>query len=75
VNEDISLSVQVLGSYQCETEIDGMKISGSSVEPVALRSALSYRFSKSTYIEPFMEAGLNNDQTDFIIGVSATHKF
>jgi hypothetical protein len=75
VNENISLSAQVTGSYQPDTKADGRKISASSREPVSLRSALTYRHSKRTYIEPSIIIGLNKDTPDFALGLSLTRRF
>jgi hypothetical protein len=75
VNENVSLSGQVSGSYQWETQADGRTIPGSSSEPVSLRSALTYRLSKRAFIEPSITIGLNNDTPNFIIGLSATRRF
>ena len=75
VNEDISLSAQVSGSYQSTARADGAKIFGSSSEPVTLRSALTYRWSKKTYVEPSVTMGLDDETPDFILGISLTHRF
>ena len=75
VNEDVSLSAEVLGGYQWETELNGQKASGTSTEPVSLRGALTYRLSRNSYLEPFLRMGLNNEAPDFIIGVATTHRF
>ncbi|MBI4766037.1 MAG: transporter [Deltaproteobacteria bacterium] len=75
VNENVSLSAQVSGTYQSETQSDGKKISGSSSEPVSLRSALTYRLSKRGFIEPSLAIGLNDDTPNFIISLSATRRF
>jgi hypothetical protein len=75
VNENISLSAQVIGSYQSDTKADGKKIFASSREPASLRSALTYRYSKGTYIEPSVVIGLDNDAADFALGISLTHRF
>ncbi|MEW6186882.1 MAG: transporter [Thermodesulfobacteriota bacterium] len=75
VNEKVSLSAQVLGSYQWDTESEGKKLSGSSNEPVSFRSALTYRWSKKFFIEPSLGIGLNEDAPDFSLGLSATHRF
>lgn len=75
VNENVSLSAQVSGGYQWETQSDGTTVSGSSSEPVSLRMALTYRISKKSYIEPSLNIGLNNDTANFIIGLSATRRF
>jgi hypothetical protein len=75
VNENISLSSQVSGSYQWETQTDGTTVSGSSSEPVSFRAALTYRISKKSYIEPSISIGLNSDTPNFVIGLSATRRF
>jgi hypothetical protein len=75
VNENISLSAQVAGSYQSDTKADGKKILGSSKEPASLRSALTYRYSRGTYVEPSVTIGLDQDTPDFALGFSLTHRF
>jgi hypothetical protein len=75
VNENISLSAQVTGSYQSDARADGKKILGSSREPGSLRSALTYRYSSGTYVEPSITIGLDQDTPDFAIGFSLTHRF
>ncbi len=75
VNENVSLSSQVSGSFQWETRSDGTTVSGSSSEPASLRAALTYRISKKSYIEPSVTIGFNNDTPNFIIGLSATRRF
>jgi hypothetical protein len=75
VNENISLSAQVSGSYQSCTKADGKKIFGSSKEPASLRSALTYRYSRGTYVEPSITIGLDQDTPDFAIGFSLTRRF
>jgi hypothetical protein len=75
VNENVSLSAQVSGSYQWETQSDGTTVSGSSTEPVSLRAALTYRISKNSYMEPSVTIGFNNDTPNFVIGLSATRRF
>jgi hypothetical protein len=75
VNENISLSAQLQGSYQWATRADGTKLSGSSSEPVSLRTALTFRHSRNTYIEPSLILGLDGDTPDFVLGFSMTHRF
>ena len=75
VNENVSLSAQVLGSYQSDMKADGKKVFASSREPVLLRSALTYRYSKGTYIEPSIAIGLDYGTPDFVLGISLTHRF
>lgn len=75
VNEYISLSAQVVASYQGDTRADGERVFASSREPVSLRSALTYQYSRGTYLEPSIAIGLNDDTPDFALGVSLTRRF
>lgn len=75
VNDNISLSVQVIGSYQSEAKADGQRIFASSREPVSLRYALTYRRSQGTYVEPSVIVGLDDDAPNFALGMSLTHRF
>jgi hypothetical protein len=75
VNENISLSAQLAGNYQSASRADGKKVFGSSREPLSLRSALTYRLSGKTYIEPSLTIGLDDDTPDFILGISLTRRF
>jgi hypothetical protein len=75
VNDKISLSAQATGGYQDDSEVDGDAISGSSREPVSLRSALTYRISRSLLFEPSLTIGLNDDTPDFTIGLAAARRF
>jgi hypothetical protein len=75
VNEYVSLSAQVAGSYQGDVRADGERVFATSREPVTLRTALTYQYSRGTYIEPSVTIGLNDDTPDFALGVSLTHRF
>jgi hypothetical protein len=75
VNGDISLSTQVSSSYQSDAQADGQRIFASSREPASFRSALTYRYSKGTYIEPSVIIGLDRDTPDFAVGLSLTYRF
>jgi hypothetical protein len=74
VNENVSLSAQVTGSYQSATRADGAKVFGTSSEPLFLRSALTFRCTRRTYIEPSLTIGLDEDAPDFTLGFSLTHR-
>jgi hypothetical protein len=65
VNEDISLSAQITGSYQSNARASGKDIFGSSREPVSLRSALTYRCSPKIYLEPSVTIGLDGRDRRF----------
>jgi hypothetical protein len=75
VNQNVSLSAQITASYQAGTKTDGKKIFASSREPANLRSALTYRYSRATYIESSLTIGLDQDTPDFALGLSLTYRF
>ena len=74
VNDNVSLSAQVTGSYQARAKADEKPVFGSSSEPVTLRWGLTYRYSRRTYIEPSVVIGLDDDASDFALGISFTHR-
>jgi hypothetical protein len=69
-NPDISWSMQFIGNYIRELERDGVKQAGTTREPVTLRLGLTRRQTKSLYVEPFVEFGLNDDATEIQIGLA-----
>jgi hypothetical protein len=75
INQDISVSTQLLGSIKTETRLDGKWVGGSSREPVGMRMALTTRWSKKLYVEPSATFGLNTDHPDFILGTGFVYRF
>jgi hypothetical protein len=75
INEDVSVSAQLLGAFQSEYRLDGSTVSGSSREPVSLRMALTNRWRKGFYVEPSVTFGLNDDAPDFVLGASCIYQF
>jgi hypothetical protein len=74
INNQISLSGQFVGAYQTKTEQDGLKIVGSSREPMSLRTGLTYRVGKGRYLQPAVMFGLNDAATDATLMLSYSHK-
>ena len=74
VNDNVSLSMQFLGSYQPDVKADDQQLFASSREPASLRYALTLRHSPSTYVEPSVAVGLNDDAPNFSIGMSFSHR-
>jgi hypothetical protein len=74
VNDNVSLSMQFLGSYQADAKADGQQLFASSREPASLRYALTLRHSPATYVEPSVVVGLNDDAPNFTIGMSFSHR-
>jgi len=72
VNDRVTLSTTFLGTFQSETEVNGLGVPGSIFEPLSLRFAVtSYRCG--TIIEPYAVIGMTNDAADAIIGITWTH--
>ncbi|NJL59320.1 MAG: transporter [Desulfobacteraceae bacterium] len=74
INNQITISGMFMGAYQTETEINGVRISGTSREPMSIRTGLTYRISKKHYLEPSVTFGLNDDASDAVITLSYTRK-
>jgi hypothetical protein len=70
VNPDISLNAQFVGGYQEEVEVDGESMDGTSQEPMVLRISLTSRWYPRTYVEPYLNVGLNDDAADASFGFS-----
>ena len=70
VNDDISLSAQVLGSVQTTTSVNGVTVPDSNNEPVLLQLALIRRTSLHSRVQPFVAFGLNADAADFTLGIN-----
>jgi hypothetical protein len=75
INQNISVSSQLVGRYAFDDSVDGTTFGGSSREPISLRLAVTSRWSKNTYIEPSVAFGLNNDAPDVNLTFSITHGF
>jgi hypothetical protein len=75
INDDVSISAQVVGAYQTEWYYDNIKAAGSAREPTVLRLALTSRSHGNLYFEPSVSLGINDDAPDFSVGFSAVYRF
>lgn len=75
INQDVSVSTQLIGAFQAEYKLDGSTVTGTSREPVSLRMALTNRWRRDFYVEPSVTFGLNDDAPDFTLGLSAVYQF
>lgn len=75
INDQLTLGVQIAGSYQTEAKIDSEKILFSSAEPIVLRNSLTYALSKNIFIEPSIIFGLNDDAPDVTFDFSYSRRF
>ena len=72
LNDSLTLSTTLLGSYQTEMRFDGAGLPGTSMEPLSLRLALTAVMSRRRIIEPFVRFGLTSDAPDAHIGIIVT---
>jgi len=75
VNENISLSAQVVGGYQTSSVINGATIGGSSVETLATRLGLTFRVAKDQFVEASVLWGLSEDAPDGVVGLNYSKRF
>jgi hypothetical protein len=73
VTDDVSLSAQVGGSLQGESQISGVHIANSDIEPVSARIAVMRRLTLKSRVQPYMGWGLTDDAADYSIGVRFVH--
>ena len=72
VNERITLSSQLYGSYITEPKLDGQRIKGDDLEPIYLRFAVTISQRCDRICEPFVEVGLTSDSANTRFGVTWT---
>ena len=72
INDEITLSTSLSGSYQFDTQVDGVRFPRTSFEPISLRMALTGTMFKCHIVEPFVRFGLTDDATDVNFGLNIT---
>ncbi|MFZ5829308.1 MAG: hypothetical protein ACOY3P_04435 [Planctomycetota bacterium] len=75
INERITLSSALLGSFRTDYEFDGVPVFGSSQEPISLRIATTIIADDCRIIEPFVFLGLTEDAADAQLGIIVTRSF
>jgi hypothetical protein len=72
INEEITLSTALVGSYQTDTSFDGVRFPGSSTEPISLRMAITGTMFQCHIVEPFVRFGLTDDAANANFGIIIT---
>ena len=72
VNERITLSSMLYGSYITEPTLNGQRIKGDNLEPIYLRFAVTIAQRCDRICEPFVEIGLTSDSANTRFGVTWT---
>lgn len=72
VNDRITLSTAVMGSYYKEDCVNGVRVPGTIREPMRLRLSTTIRRDRKL-VEPFAEIGFTNDATSGRLGIEWTY--
>ena len=75
INDTVTFSTILQGSFQFPSEVDGSPLPNSSIEPISLRVALTDYVSKDKIIEPFARFGLTEDAAQAELGVITTYSY
>lgn len=75
VNDQLTLSGIFLGEYREEIAFDGRKFPGTDIEPMSIRTSVTYRAANRQFIEPSVEWGLNEDALDTRLRISYIARF
>jgi hypothetical protein len=70
LTDRVSVSTRVSGIAGGRTQVNGRAIPGTSLDAISLQFAVTARLSRRLYVEPFVSAGLTEDATDAVVGVS-----
>jgi hypothetical protein len=72
VNERITLSSALTGSYVTDPYLNGVRVAGLAYEPISLRFAATIARPCHRLCEPFVEIGLTDDAPNARVGVTFT---
>lgn len=72
---NLALVSQISGSYQIKTQVDGVDVPLSNVEPMMLINTLSYSIDPLTSLDPSISIGLNDDAPDTGLNISFSRRF
>ena len=75
INDTVTFSTILQGSFQFPIEIDGTPLPNSSLEPISLRMALTDYISANKIIEPYVRLGLTEDSPQAELGVITTYSY
>ena len=75
INDKLTLTTSLFGSYQTNTKVNNRSISNSGLEPISMRFSLTASKSRCLIIEPFAAFGLTEDAPDARVGINFTRRF
>ena len=74
INQDISMSFKVTGSYIFTNQSDNVNV-GATCTPFYFTFSLGKYLSDRSFIEPSVSFGVTRDASDFILGITYGYKF
>jgi len=72
VNDKVTLSSSILGTYITDIEINGQRLPNSTLEPIVLRLATTIADCDKIQ-EPFAEIGVTDDDASATLGWICTY--
>jgi hypothetical protein len=75
LNDRVSFNMQVLGTYVEPVELNGAKITDSSLNIISLQFGVTVLLAKHLFIEPSVNMGLTDDAADVGVGLSVPFQF
>lgn len=75
VNDRITFSTIVLGSYISDFRVDGADRFDTSLEPICVRLALTANIDRCRILEPFVRIGITPDAPNAELGITVTRTF
>jgi hypothetical protein len=70
LTDRVSVSTRVSGVAGGRAQVNGRPIAGTTLDAISMQFAVTTRLTRRLYVEPFVSAGLTNDATDAIVGVT-----
>jgi len=68
LNDRVSFSMQVNGTFRENTKLNGRTITGSSLESISLQLGTTVQVAKHLFVEPIVNFGLTDDAADVVFG-------
>ena len=70
LNDRVSFTMQVNGTFTDNAKLNGRTISRSSLESISLQLGATVQVAKYWFVEPFVSLGLSDDAADVALGIN-----
>jgi hypothetical protein len=75
LNDRISWSMSLAGTFIMRDEVDGETVPGSKSDIDTLQFGVTIQLARHLFVEPQVGFGLTEDATDFFVGVNIPYRF